>query len=50
MPQYLIVANSRCRTHPPGYNMIYTGPRSGVSPGWTVIHRYHDYHDGSGLR
>jgi hypothetical protein len=36
-PQYLIQANSRCKTHPPGMKIVYTGPRGNISPGWKVI-------------
>lgn len=39
-PQYLIVANRRCKTHRPGTKLIYTGPRAGVARGWTVVSRY----------
>ena len=38
-PQYLIVANRRCKTHRPGTKLIYTGPRAGVARGWTVVGR-----------
>lgn len=37
--QYLIRANSRCKTHPEGTEIVYTGPRNAVSPGWTIIKR-----------
>jgi hypothetical protein len=45
-PQYLIVANRRCRTHRPGTTLIYTGPRSDISPGWTCIGRAHQRIEG----
>lgn len=38
-PQYRIVANRRCKTHKPGTQITYTGPRGEVSPGWTVLYR-----------
>ena len=37
--QYLIVANRNCATHPRGTRLVYTGPRSGVPRGWSVIGR-----------
>lgn len=40
-PQYLIRANSACKTHRKGTEIIMTGPRSGVANGWTVIRRYY---------
>lgn len=36
-PQYKIRANSRCKTHPVGTILIFTGPRSTIANGWTAL-------------
>lgn len=38
-PQYLIVANRRCKTHQRGSRLVYTGPRSNKPSGWTIMGR-----------
>ena len=38
-PQYVIEANRNCKTHPKGTRLVYTGSRSGVAKGWTVVRR-----------
>lgn len=40
-PQYLIEANRRCKTHRRGTQLVYTGPRAGITRGWTCLGRYH---------
>lgn len=47
--QYVIVANRRCTTHRPGTTLVYTGPRSGVANGWTVLRRYMPREDTGGV-
>lgn len=42
-PQYAIRANRQCKTHPPGTELVYTGPRSGIGPGWNVIGRNYQW-------
>lgn len=42
MPQYRIIATKRCKTHPPGSLLIYTGPRNGVASGWRVLGRVYE--------
>lgn len=39
-PLYRIRATRRCRTHPPGTEIDYTGPRNAVTRGWKIIGRY----------
>lgn len=37
---YRIVANRNCRTHKEGTLIDYTGPRSNVPKGWTIVGKY----------
>jgi hypothetical protein len=48
-PLYLIVACRNCKTHRPGTEIIFTGPRSSVPRGWRVICRAHWIGPQSGL-
>jgi len=44
-PQYMIEANRSCKTHRRGTQIVYTGPKSGVGSGWTVLYRVWQYQD-----
>ncbi|MBN9550878.1 MAG: hypothetical protein J0H31_18930 [Alphaproteobacteria bacterium] len=43
-PLYRIVATRRCKTHRPGSQIDFTGPRSSVPKGWSVLGRYKGRH------